>query len=325
LKTASVQLANGEVFDSILVLAIDERRDLAVIKIAGVDLPALELGDSNALTVGEPVVVVGSPRGLEGTVTAGILSSVRDSDGFKLLQTDAAVNSGNSGGPIVNAQGQAIGVVSFKLRSAEGLNFAIPINYVRGLLDSLREPVTLDQMRQGLSPTSTPIKQTGGPSLKETLDWLKENIPLASTEFVRSLALPSGEIVTQSVRIVSKVWSFDSCTVTFGDVSISKDGRYQNAISTRYTLPLGSISRAFVERRKTEEHGGKLVSGQVWQSWLFLSSKSNEISVSISTSKENFSASMGVLHLAFTNESTAQRVRTAFEHAAELCRKSEPF
>jgi serine protease Do len=68
-------------------------------------------------------------RGLEGTVTAGILSSVRDTgDGFKVLQTDAAVNPENSGGPLVNTKGQAIGVVSFKLLSAEGLNFAIPIN-----------------------------------------------------------------------------------------------------------------------------------------------------------------------------------------------------
>jgi S1-C subfamily serine protease len=103
---------------------------------------------------------VGSPRGLEGTVTAGILSSVRDSgEGFKVLQTDAAVNPGNSGGPLVNNRGQAIGVVSFKLRSAEGLNFAIPINYVRGLLNNLHDPISLEQMR--LSPVGT-----SGPSTK---------------------------------------------------------------------------------------------------------------------------------------------------------------
>jgi hypothetical protein len=78
LNTATVQLANAEVFDSISVLAIDERRDLAIVKVAGFDLPALELGNSDALTVGESLVIVGSPRGLEGTVTAGILSSVRD-------------------------------------------------------------------------------------------------------------------------------------------------------------------------------------------------------------------------------------------------------
>lgn len=152
MKIASIQLTNGEIFDSVSVLATDERRDLAIVQIPGFNLPVLDLGDSDGVTIGEPTVIVGSPRGLEGTVTAGILSSVRDSgDGFKVLQTDAAVNPGNSGGPLVNNKGQVIGVVSFKLRSAEGLNFAIPINYVRGLLNALQGPMSLEQMRQHLS------------------------------------------------------------------------------------------------------------------------------------------------------------------------------
>jgi len=75
MKTANVQLANGEIFDSVSVLATDERRDLAVVQIAGFDLPVLELGNSSTVNVGERVVVLGSPRGLEGTVTAGIRRS----------------------------------------------------------------------------------------------------------------------------------------------------------------------------------------------------------------------------------------------------------
>jgi S1-C subfamily serine protease len=137
MKSATVQLANGEIFDSLSVLATDERRDLAIIKIAGFNLAVLQLGNSDTLTVGEPVVVVGSPLGLDATVTAGVLSGIRDTgEGFKVLQTDAAVNHGNSGGPLVNANGLAVGVVSFILRSdfAQGLNFAIPINLVHGLL-----------------------------------------------------------------------------------------------------------------------------------------------------------------------------------------------
>ena len=137
------------------MLAVDERRDLAVVQIAGFDLPVLELGNSDVLTVGEPLVIVGSPRGLEGTVTAGILSSVRDSgDGFKVLQTDAAVNPGNSGGPLLNNKAEVIGVVSFQLRSAQGLNFAIPINYVRGLLDNFHGPISLEVMRRSLGNTA---------------------------------------------------------------------------------------------------------------------------------------------------------------------------
>jgi S1-C subfamily serine protease len=152
MKTATVQLATGQIVDAISVLATDEVHDLAIVKVAGSDYAALELGNSDALTLGEPVVIVGSPRGLEGTVTAGILSSVRDlGDGVKVLQTDAAVNPGNSGGPLLNSKGQVIGVVSFQLRSAQGLNFAIPINYVRELLNHLHGPLTLETMRKSMS------------------------------------------------------------------------------------------------------------------------------------------------------------------------------
>jgi len=147
-ETATVQLPDGEIYDSVSVLATDERRDLAIIRVPGFNLPPLELGDSDSLMVGEPLVVLGSPRGLQGSVTKGVLSSVRDSgEGFKILQTDAAVNRGNSGGPLLNSRGQAVGVVSFKLRAAENLNFAVPINYVRGLLTSLHDPIPLEQMR----------------------------------------------------------------------------------------------------------------------------------------------------------------------------------
>src|ERR1019366_6436640 len=133
----------------VFVLATDERHDLAIIRIAGLTPSILDLGNSDALTVGEPVGIVGSSRGLEGTVTAGILSSVRDiGDGDRVLQTDAAVNPGNSGGPLVNNKGQAIGVVSFILRSSQGLNFAIPISCVRQLSNSLHESISLEQMRK---------------------------------------------------------------------------------------------------------------------------------------------------------------------------------
>jgi S1-C subfamily serine protease len=168
MKTASVQLTNGEVFDSVSVLATDEPRDLAIVQVVAQNLPVLEIGNSDALSVGEPVVVVGSPRGLEGTVTAGILSSVRDiGDGFKVLQTDAAVNPGNSGGPLVNSSGQAIGVVSFILRSAQGLNFAIPINYVSDLLNNVHAPLKLGQTPRRIN--TPPIATTARPAPRRSV------------------------------------------------------------------------------------------------------------------------------------------------------------
>jgi hypothetical protein len=477
MKTASVQLANGDTFDLVAVLATDERRDLAVVQIAGFNLPILELGNSDALTVGEPLVIVGSPRGLEGTVTAGILSSVRDSgDGFKVLQTDAAVNPGNSGGPLVNAKGEAIGVVSFKLKSSEGLNFAVPINYVRGLLDNVHEPMTLEQIRRRLieknasdlspkeaiqwlkdrlalerfnynvsnkgemwnvtyeqtivesepcSPTlavlgrlrrkgsqdriptaSTPItvplqditstfsgkiplkllwspfsegdfisgdewvygvslvgvktptvlmfhdesvmnhaeavllhavdlcrnsgsktptpaeSNTNGPSLKETLDWLKEKIPLATVHSVRS----SEAGIAVAGTFESRVWALDSCTVAFGRIMTIRTAFTSSTQgTTRYTLPLASLIGESVTPDTDFWRYGRFVNGDKYGFRLFLTSKSNNISVTYFGPDVPPDYSTDAVYLDFRDEELAHKVGVAFLHAAELCRGKEPF
>jgi S1-C subfamily serine protease len=161
LKNGGVQLASGEKFDSFSILAFDARKDIAVIKIPGFDLPTVALGNSNNVQVGEPVLAVGSPLGLQGTVTTGVVSSMRDDPtggGFKVLQTDASVNPGNSGGPLVNRQAEVIGIVTFKIRGGENLNFAIPINYLRGLVDSSPgTAMSLDDMRVKLSGSGADV------------------------------------------------------------------------------------------------------------------------------------------------------------------------
>jgi len=160
LKNGGVQLASGEKFDSFSVLAFDARKDIAIIKIPGFDLPTVALGNSNNVQVGEPVLAVGSPLGLQGTVTTGVVSSMRDDPtggGFKVLQTDASVNPGNSGGPLVNRQAEVIGIVTFKIRGGENLNFAIPINYLRGLVDSPSAAISLEELRVKLSSSGSDV------------------------------------------------------------------------------------------------------------------------------------------------------------------------
>jgi len=162
-KSGGVQLQNGDTFSVLSVLAFDATKDLAIVQIAGFDLSPCELGNSNDLKVGESVIAVGSPRGLQGTVTVGVISAVRDDlvgTGFKVIQTDAAANPGNSGGPLVNSRGQIIGVISSKLKASEGLNFAVPINYVRGLMNALQPPMTLDIMRARLNSAVDVFKAT---------------------------------------------------------------------------------------------------------------------------------------------------------------------
>lgn len=153
LKTGAVRLANGDVYDHFTIRAFDERRDLAIIQIRGFDLPVLPLGNSNGVEPGQAIVLLGNPLGLEGSISAGIISGIRRfPDGFQTIQTDAAANPGNSGGPLINGKGQVVGVFSFKLRGTENLNFVIPINYARGLLRST-DAISLDELRARLGKT----------------------------------------------------------------------------------------------------------------------------------------------------------------------------
>jgi len=313
----------------VTVIATDERRDLAVVQIAGFNLPVLELANSDAVTVGEPLVVVGSPKGLEGTVTAGILSSVRDSGaGFKVLQTDAAVNPGNSGGPLVNGKAQAIGVVSFKLRSAEGLNFAIPINYVRGLLNAVHIPITLEQMRSALLQSSPagPSQSSSGPSFTETLGWLKQSIPLGVIHVSYSFPDDIGDRTTKM-----RVWNLDSCMATIGfeGKTVWQKNPYRINTDARYTLALANISAGSVKKQDTLVRGKERfldVTGDEWQYVVTLASGSKAIIlVSVHNSEPAMTEAVDALPLYFADESLAQRVLAAFLHAAELCRNKEPF
>lgn len=123
----------------------DSRKDLAIIKIEATGMQAAVLGDSDMLTVGEDVIAIGNPLGeLRGTATSGIISALRrevtvESTEMELVQTDAAISPGNSGGGLFNASGKLIGIVNAKAsgNNAEGLGFAIPINDVIGEINDL--------------------------------------------------------------------------------------------------------------------------------------------------------------------------------------------
>ena len=136
-KAMEVKFSSGEVYKNVYLLSADPTNDLAFIKIEAVDLPIIPLGNSSNVKLGDEVLLVGSPRGLEQTVSNGLISGIRLEDGVRVLQTSAAASPGSSGGPLLNRNGEAVGVMSFKLVDGENLNFTIPINYVRGKLDTL--------------------------------------------------------------------------------------------------------------------------------------------------------------------------------------------
>jgi serine protease Do len=101
----------------------------------------VRLGDSDLVQVGERVVAIGNPRGLEQTVTDGLISAIRDTGkGYKLFQMSVPISTGSSGGPLFNMAGEAIGITAAYLEGGQNLNFAIPINYGLALLQGRASP-----------------------------------------------------------------------------------------------------------------------------------------------------------------------------------------
>lgn len=137
------------------IIGVDKRTDVAVVKIDGKDLPRLIMGDPSKLRVGEWVIAIGSPFGLDNTVTAGIISAkARDTGEYlPLIQTDVAVNPGNSGGPLINMRGEVIGINSqIYSRSGGymGISFAVPIDEVVRVADQLRTTGKVTRGRIGV-------------------------------------------------------------------------------------------------------------------------------------------------------------------------------
>ena len=151
-ESITVQLSDGTEYAAALS-GMDESSDLAVLKIEAEGLTAAEFGDSDALRVGDSVVAIGDPLGIQlrGTMTNGIVSAINrdltvEDRKMTLIQTNAALNNGNSGGPLINCYGQVIGINTVKMSSyytatasVEGLGFAIPISVAKPIIDELIE------------------------------------------------------------------------------------------------------------------------------------------------------------------------------------------
>lgn len=171
-----VTLSNRKTYPAKIV-GLDRSHDLAVIQINAPDLVPATLGDSHGLVVGQKVFAIGNPFGLNGTMTRGIISSIRqivEPDGVKIdeaIQTDAAINPGNSGGPLLNSRGEVIGmntmIATNGSAQSAGIGFAIPINAAKAVLSDL---VTYGAVRRpslgirGLPITPELAEQMGLPS-----------------------------------------------------------------------------------------------------------------------------------------------------------------
>lgn len=227
-----VSLADGRNIDAKLVGG-DRRTDLAVVKIADTkNLTAAQLGDSSNIQVGEPVVAIGNPGGEEfaRSVTVGYVSAtnrileIEGEASFNLIQTDAAINPGNSGGPLVNYQGQVIGINSAKNQQAgfEGMGFAIPISDALPTIKQLIEKgyASHPGLEVHIDPRYTPefASQRGWPAgayvAKVTPGGPAEKAGIRAGDIITKI---NGQEIKNSLRLTRELFKYkpgDTVTVT---------------------------------------------------------------------------------------------------------------
>ncbi|MBX7257075.1 MAG: trypsin-like peptidase domain-containing protein [Candidatus Hydrogenedentes bacterium] len=191
-KNIKVRLSTGKVYDAEIV-GLDSDTDIAVIKITPEgDLPIAELGDSSQIRVGQFAIAVGNPRGLEGTVSFGHVSALgRESLGLPsirfqdFIQTDAAINLGNSGGPLCDIEGRVIGINTAIFYGAESLGFAIPINMAKEIVPQLlsKGKVTRGFLGVDISDVEDVAKEAGAESVEDFIGLM--GLPDAKGAYVR--------------------------------------------------------------------------------------------------------------------------------------------
>lgn len=142
-SAARIQLNNGDIYDDVSILDTDERKDNAILRIKAINLPVLPVADSDALRIGTTVYAIGAPRGLSGSLSSGIVSSLRNASeispklsGFRVIQFTAPISPGSSGSPLIDESGKLVGLVFAARVDGQNLNLAVPVNYVVPLLET---------------------------------------------------------------------------------------------------------------------------------------------------------------------------------------------
>ena len=233
--TVNVKLQSGEKTFKAKVIGQDAETDLALIKIdAGGSLPYLKLGDSAKMRVGDWVVAIGNPFGLAHTVTAGIISAKGRIIGAgpydDFIQTDASINPGNSGGPLINLDGEVIGINTAIVAAGQGIGFAVPSNLAKGVVAQLKDK---GKVRRGM--------------LGVTIQSLDEN-----TAKALGLASTKGALVSQ----VTPGGPAEKAGVQTGDVIVELNGQPVNDshdLTTRVgaTPPGESVKLEVLRKGKT--------------------------------------------------------------------------
>jgi hypothetical protein len=260
-KRATVRLANEDAYDAVNVIDVDKRKDIALVKIKAVDLPFLNLGHSNFVQVGDKLFTLGNPLGVfQNTLSEGLLSGIRQMDGYKMFQLSAPISHGSSGGPVFDARGEVVGIVEATISEGQNLNFAIPIDYAAGMLSSKEvqplsafyEPEETKQPSEVAAPPkeatsaaspSVSIKQDAFTYLgTKILVWTKED---AEVELGKPIDRRDA-IVNNAV--VGDIYKYNSPVPNFAGIELNIN-RANKKVVAAYFYYAGTVSWKSVEEK----------------------------------------------------------------------------
>jgi branched-chain amino acid transport system substrate-binding protein len=190
-----VKVQSGDTYDEVWVIHDDTRRDFAVLSVKAAGLPVLGLGDSDKVEVGEQVVALGNPKGLERTYTEGIVSAIRSmpEKGYRFIQHQAPISPGSSGGPLLNTSGEVIGINTFFVQGGQNLNGAVPINYVKPYLQDAPSLTYEDYARtRGVALKQDRSESAGPNTVGTSLIRIATHSPLSGGQAVLGEAIKLG-------------------------------------------------------------------------------------------------------------------------------------
>ena len=213
------------------ILAVDKEFDLAIIKVAGIDAPALSLGDSDTVEVMDTVYVAGNPQGFEGTVVPGSISAIRQSKDrvpLTFFQMTAPISKGSSGGPVFNEKGEVIGVSFATVHDGQNLNFAIPVNYLKPLVKMPIAPPILKH--------NSPSKISVGETIPLTLDIISSKVPQQVTIHYTTYDKNDNELEqnNQKMRLGNQQSTSSTWTYTMSLPSQNHVGSIEYYITVEY-------------------------------------------------------------------------------------------
>lgn len=202
-----VTLENGNVYNGNVIWS-DSNIDLAIVKITAGNLEHITLGDSDNINLADEVYAIGNPIGIEfqRTVTKGIISGINRTIKIEseenymedLIQTDATINEGNSGGALINKKGELIGINTVKISDAEGIGFAVPVNIVKPILEKLNETGKFEEAYLGIYGYD-----------KEVIPYLNSNLNITNGIYIATI-LPDGPLFNKGVQIGDVITKIDN-------------------------------------------------------------------------------------------------------------------